>query len=247
QTVSTEARAQRLSRKYGKLPLYFEQNIGQTSKEAKFISRGSGYALFLTGKGSLLELQAPDKKICDTKDIQCAKKQAGQPSFNQTSILSMSFLGTKGAINVTGDDELEGKANYFVGNDSRKWTTRVPIFTKVHYTQIYPGVDVVYYGNQEQLEYDLVLQAKVDPSVIRMGIRGANKISLDKSGNLLLKTGAGTVTLQKPFMYQMAAEGKKQVLGEYVLRAANEVGFKVESYNKNAPLVVDPVLVYSTY
>jgi RHS repeat-associated protein len=247
QTASKAAHAQPLSKQYGKLPLYFEQNIGQTSKETRFISRGSGYALFLTNKGSVLELQAPDKNICEAKDIQCSKKQVGQPRLDQTSVLSVNFLGTKGAANVTGDDELEGKANYFVGNDSRKWTTRVPIFTKVHYSQVYPGVDVVYYGNQQQLEYDLVLQAKVDPAVIRMGIRGANKISLDKSGDLLLKTATGTVTLQKPFMYQMAAEGKKQVLGEYVLRAANEVGFKIESYNKNAPLIVDPVLVYSTY
>lgn len=247
QKISKARETQHLSEKYGKLPLYFEQNLGQTSKETKFISRGSRYALFLTSNGSVLELQAPDKNACDFKDVQCAKRRVNQPELNQTSVLRMNFLGSHGAKNIVGDHELEGKANYLLGNDPQKWITNVPIFTKVHYSQIYPGIDLVYYGNQEQLEYDLVLQAKVDPTLIRIGIQGADKIGLDKSGNLLIKTAAGTVALQKPVMYQVTDGNKKQVKGEYVLRAANEVGFKIESYDKNVPLVVDPVLIYSTY
>src|SRR5882672_7855489 len=131
----------RLSESYGKLPLQFEANRGQTHKAVRFLSRGAGYGLYLTEREAVLVLS---KK----RDVQASAKSVA---------LRMSLVGAARTPAVSGTDELPGKAHYFIGKDPSKWRSNVPTFAKVHYQNVYPGIDLVYYGNQRQLEYDFVV------------------------------------------------------------------------------------------
>jgi hypothetical protein len=137
--------------------------------------------------------------------------------------------------------------NYFIGNDSAKWRTNVPTYAKVKYEGLYPGVDLVYYGNQGQLEYDFVVAPGVDPNEIRLKFHGAGKPRVDEKGDLLLLAKDEEMRFQKPVAYQELAGERKQVRGSYVLASANRIGFKLGEYDHSQPLVIDPVLVYSTY
>ena len=121
---------------YGKLPLSFEANQGQTDSQVKFVSRGTGYSLFLTSTEAVLSLKAPSSSAV---------------------VLKMKLVGANPSPQLTGRDELPGKSNYFIGNDPSKWRTNVTTYAKVKYADVYPGVDLVYYGNQRQLEYDFLV------------------------------------------------------------------------------------------
>ena len=123
----------------------------------------------------------------------------------------------------------------------------MPSFARVKYTGVYPGIDLVYYGNQRQLEYDLLVAAHADPRRIALAFEGVRALSLDAEGNLILQTSHGEITQHKPVIYQ-DIDGKRQTVdGRYVLRAKNRVGFHVARYDTTRPLVIDPVLSYSTY
>src|SRR5207302_767574 len=140
-----------------------------------------------------------------------------------------------------------GKANYFVGNDTAKWRTDVPTYAKVHYQEVYPGIDLVYYAKQRQLEYDLVVRPGADPSAIALRLTGADKVEVDVQGDLVLHTAAGPIRQQKPFIYQEVGGVRKEIAGGYVLKGEQHVGFKVAAHDARRPLVIDPILSYSTY
>jgi hypothetical protein len=146
----------------------------------------------------------------------------------------------------TGQDELPGKSNYFIGNDPKKWHTNVPQFTKIRYESVYPGVDLVYYGHQRELEYDFVLQSGADPQAIRLGIEGARRLRLER-GDLVLTTADGDVYLPSPHIYQEVHGTRSEVRGGYVILGKGEVGFKVAMFDRSKALVIDPVLSYATF
>src|SRR6185295_19220004 len=145
----------RVSESYGKLPLQFEANRGQTHKDVHFLSRGPGYNLYLTAGEAVLVLSKP---AADAKRV----------------ALRMSLVGSARKPPVSALDELPGKANYFIGKDRSKWRTNVPTYAKVHYRNVYPGIDLVYYGNQRQLEYDFVVAPGADPKKIVLSFKGAD-------------------------------------------------------------------------
>src|SRR6267378_7738199 len=148
----------RMSESYGKLPLQFEANRGQTHKDVHFLSRGAGYSLYLTAGEAVLVLSKPNADATrDARSTQAPSKSVA---------LRMSLVGAAPKPQVTGLDELPGKANYFIGKDRSKWRTNVPTYAKVQYQDVYPGVDLVYYGNQRQLEYDFVVAPGADPKKI---------------------------------------------------------------------------------
>ena len=162
----------------------------------------------------------------------------------------MKLVGANPSPKIEGSDELPGKSNYFIGNNPKKWRTNVSTFARVNYRGVYPGVDVVYYGNQRQLENDFIVAAGTSPDVIALAFDGANKISVDEEGSLVLglKNGAsGDVRLQKPVIYQLIDGVRREVAGNYVIRNQRDVGFEVAAYDLTRPLVIDPVLVYSSY
>jgi Beta-propeller repeat/Abnormal spindle-like microcephaly-assoc'd, ASPM-SPD-2-Hydin len=161
-------------------------------------------------------------------------------------VLRMKLRNANPAAKVTGEDELAGTSNYFIGNDPAKWRTKVPTYAKVKYEGIYPGIDLVYYGHQRELEYDFVLQPGASPQSIRLGIVGANQLRLEH-GDLVLTGAGGDVHLRSPHIYQEANGVRQEVRGGYVMKSKSEVGFEVAAYDRRRALVIDPVLAYSTY
>jgi hypothetical protein len=159
----------------------------------------------------------------------------------------MRLDGANSSARVVGADELEGKVNYLVGNDPARWRTDVPTYARVRYASVYPGVDLVYYGNQRQLEYDFVVAPGADPRAVSLEFEGADGVTVDEAGDLLLALGGGVVRQPKPFIYQEVAGGRRAVEGGYEVGADGRVRFSLGEYDRGAPLVIDPTIVYSTY
>ena len=242
---------------YGKLPLSFEANQGQTDPQVRFLSRGAGYSLFLTSTEAVLALtEGPQQKPAARAARAPGSAGAEGPALhaarasishdNKTAVLRMKLVGANAKAEVIGQDELPGKSNYFIGNDPKKWHTNVRQFAKVRYEGVYPGIDLVYYGNQRKLEYDFVLQPGANPQAIRLGIEGARRLRLEQ-GDLVLTNDVGDVHLRSPHIYQEANGVRQEVRGRYVITSRNEVGFRVAAYDRRRALVIDPVLAYSTY
>jgi uncharacterized repeat protein (TIGR01451 family) len=215
---------------YGKLPLSFELNKGQTDERVKFLSRANGFTLFLTSTEAVLSL-----------------RNANKTDKARRAALRMKLVGSNASPEVVGADEQSGKSNYLIGNDRQAWRTQIPNYGRVEYKQVYPGVDLVYYGNQRQLEYDFIVGAGADPKMIEMEIEGAKKLSLDRKGNLVLRTAKGNIVQKSPIIYQEAEDGRQVVAGKYLLKGENRIGFQVANYDTTRPLIIDPILVYSTY
>jgi uncharacterized protein (TIGR03437 family) len=211
------------------LPLSFEPNRGQADPAVKFVSHsalsGAGYALFLTEDGAELEFDA------------------AEPHHTQ-DVVRMKLAGAQSA-QIFAMETLAGKVNYFIGNDPKKWIASVPTYGKVNYKQIYPGVDLVYYGTQGQLEYDFVVAPAADASKIALEFSGA-KPKLGPDGDLQLALHGGPLTLRKPVVYQTIDGQKKLIAGEYKLHG-NRVQFALGAYDHSQALVIDPVLVYLSY
>lgn len=206
--------------KVANLPLSFEVNKGQANSSTKFISRGRGYTVLLTEDGADLSLQK--------------------------TAVTMKLVNARHA-NVNGLDELPGKSNYFIGNDPEKWHANIPTYARVKYDGVYPGIDLVYYGNQQQLEYDFLVSPGADPCAISLELKaGSSKraVKIDGNGDLLIHSANGDVRWLKPVAYQT---GGQPVNARFVLLANNRIGFKLGSYDKTRALVIDPVLSYSSY
>jgi Beta-propeller repeat/Abnormal spindle-like microcephaly-assoc'd, ASPM-SPD-2-Hydin len=263
----------RLAENYGKLPLSFEANKGQTDGRVKFLSRGRGYGLFLTSSEAVLTLRHGKPKDQKFKDrINDSRLRGRDLESESLSVLRLELAGANPAIDVAGLEELPGKSNYFIGNDPNGWRTNVPNFAKVQYKDVYPGMDLIYYGNQGELEYDWVVRPGADLGAIQFSIGGAHQIRIGPQGDLVIQTEDGEVRFRKPVVYQQEVtidspqptaknENRnsrfetrnsslitRQLLdGRYVLRGKGGVGFEVASYDRSTPLIIDPVLVYSTY
>jgi beta-propeller repeat-containing protein len=223
-TAPDEETRARVSEAYGKLALSFEANQGQTAPQVKFISRGDGYNLFLTSNEAVLAMN----------------KGA------QGAALKIKLVGASPEPQVTGESALPGKSNYLLGADQSKWRTNIPNYARIKYAGVYPGIDLVYYGAGRQLEYDFIVAAGADPRQIRLSMEGAQEMRLDERGDLVLSVGGGEVRQRKPFVYQEVNGVKKEVAAQYMLSGKRQVGFSVAEYDKSKPLVIDPVLAYST-
>jgi len=244
-----EARTVSVSETYGKLPLSFEANNGQTDAQVKFLSRGSGYGLFLTNNEAVMAVAKPAKMspaeaAAQRKPIE---KSGARVRRVQSAVLRMKLVGANSGAKVTGQDQLPGKVNYFIGNDPERWRTNMETFAKVRYEQVYSGIDLVYYGNQRQLEYDFVVAPGADPTRIRLGFRGAKKMRVDAYGDLLVETIGGPVRWNKPVVYQEVGGVRKTIDGKYLLRRKHQVSFEVAAYDRGKALIIDPALAYSTY
>jgi photosystem II stability/assembly factor-like uncharacterized protein len=225
--VPEEVKAQALVN-YGKLPLSFEENLGQTDARVKFLSHGNDYAIQLARSEVLLNLQSAGK--------------ARHPSA-----IRMSFPGAQSSPVMTGGERQTATSSYFIGNDPAKWVTGAPNFARVRYRELYPGVDLAFYGNQGQLEYDFVVAPGANPRSIRLQFDGVDGMHLDRAGDLVLSAANGEIRQHKPIVYQEGAGGRQIVEGRYVIQAHNRVAFEIARYDKRKPLIVDPVLTFGTY
>jgi len=253
--VSAERRSaatehEKLSSKSLSLPMFFEPNQGQTDPQVKFLARGSGYGLFLTGDEAVLELQGAA--------IPTQTSAAGAQR-TPNSVIRMRLEGASPSARVSGAEPLPGRSSYFIGPDPARWRRDIPQFGRVEYTSVYPGINLVYYGNQGQLEYDFRIAPAADPSQIALSFTGASAHIVsgnsEDAGDLILATAGGNVRFHAPRIYQPAApgsgkasgNGKKTILGGFRQFADNKIGFTIGEYDHNRELVIDPVLSYSTY
>ncbi len=285
---------------YGKLPLSFEANTGQTDQRVKFLSRGGGYTLFLTSNEAVLALGKAESRrqkaltrneaslkpvTADLSRLQndpgrleephsqkadpASQRQVPTPnSESRTSaVLRMKLLGANPAAEISGLKQLPGTSNYFIGNDPKKWRTAVPNYAKVRYQDVYPGVDLVYYGNQRQLEYDFVVAPGADPRAIKLdftgaahnhakGVHHASSSRINHNGDLMVRLNGREVSFHKPTAYQLVSDstkatsdriGRETVKADYVLKSSGQVGIRLAPYDHTRALVIDPILNYSSY
>jgi hypothetical protein len=163
-TPATTVRA-RLQATYGKLPLHFEVNQGQTASPVQFLSRGPSYTLFLTPTEAVLRLQ---QGSCRTPGAAC------QDDTPHSAVVRMQLVGANATPQVLGEERLSGISNYLMGSDRRQWRTGIPHYARVRYRDVYPGVDLVYHGTQGRLEYDFIVAPGADPSAITLAFQGSD-------------------------------------------------------------------------
>ena len=240
------AARQELLRAYGRLPLHLEPNLGQADPEISFISRANGYTLLLTRRAeAVLLVEKTDQK---PQSATLRDKLTEGRTYQRCSreLLRLAFIGVKASPHAEASEQLSGRANYFIGSDPHKWRTNVPLYGRVKMHDLYPGIDVAYYGNQQQLEQDIIVAPGADLSAVSMIAMGAKGLSLDQAGNLVVAMQDGDVLLHKPVAYQQIQGSRREVPATYLLTAGNKFNFQVAAYDHSHALVIDPVLTYST-
>lgn len=226
---------------YDQLPAAFEANQGQTARQVKYLSRGAGSTLFLTRNQLVISFQ----------DLSRRPLGAGQAPAHRPGVLRLTFLGANSHTQISGAKKLPGTSNYFVGNDPRQWRTGISTYAEVRYKNAYPGVALVFHGNAHNLEYDLVVAPGASVAAPRLQIEGARQVRLDSQGNLSLRIGSRKMEFLKPQAFQQTCHTglvcRRTVDVQYDLVTKDEVRFKVGNFNHRLPLLIDPVLDYSTY
>ncbi|MDR3661240.1 MAG: SBBP repeat-containing protein, partial [Mycobacterium sp.] len=261
QTTARTSAAAKLAAGYGALPLSFEPNVGQTAASVSFLTHGDGGTLFLTSQQLVLT-------------IPLSTTQSGQPAVGsdarrghalasratpgqQTHALSttpitaavvgLQYLHANPHPTLVGLDALPGKVNYFRGKDPSQWHTDVPTYARVAYQNIYPGIDLVLYGNQGHMEYDWTVAPGADPTAIQLAVEGAQGAQIDAHGDLVQQAGGQTVRQGQPTIYQTVRGKRLTIHGNWRSLGGRKVGFTIGAYDHTRPLVIDPVLAYSTY
>lgn len=239
----TDPQAQaRLVNTYGTLPLSFEANHGQSDSQVKFLSRTGGYSVFLTANEAVLRLEGEKTKIASAQHV----SRPGMAAPKSGSVLRLKLRNANPAPKIVGMDELAGTSNYFIGNNPAKWRTNIPTYAKVKYERIYSGIDLVYYGNQRQLEFDFIVAPGADPRRIQFDVEGSQRLRRDEHGDLVLQMGPGEIRWHKPVAYQENNGTRQEIAAHYVITKPDRVGFEVAKYDTSRPLYIDP-LFYSTY
>jgi hypothetical protein len=247
-TSHASAKAPAVNASTASLPLFFEPNHGQTARQVKFLAHGAGYGLFLTNDEAVLQLRRPSARtrpsVASDKDRQ------------QSAVIRMHLDGANPSAGISGDELLPGKSNYFIGQNPAKWHRNIPQFARVQYQAVYPGVDLVYYGNQKELEYDFRVAPQADPNQIALSFKGAS-VRVDEkgvfgaAGDLILSTANGDIRFHAPRIYQPAdiktSNEQQTVIGSFRQLADNSIGFAIGPYDHSRELVIDPTLSYSTY
>lgn len=209
---------------YGRLPLSFEPNRGQAQAGVAYLARGAGYLLTLEPAGSHILLR----------------------SKTRSASVATRLVGAKaGRLEPSG--LLPGRSGYFRGADRSRWIANLPNYSQVRSAGVYPGIDLVYYGNQSQLEYDFIVKPGADPAAIRMRFDGVTSLRADGEGNLVLSTPAGEIVQRKPVIYQTVAGERRAVAGRFVLKGRKTVAFELAAYDRARSLTIDPVLVYNSF
>jgi hypothetical protein len=224
--VSHEGGKPPVAARAAKPSISFVPNRGQTHKDVRYVAQADGYGLFLTPKAAVMSLPA---------------------AKGQRDSLRVGFVGAETDPAIVGERKLEGVANYYVGADATKWVTGLPTYAAARYRSLYPGIDVVFRGAGDALEYDFHVAPGADPSVIRMRFKGSRSLKIDRRGNLLIHTANGTVTMHAPHSFQHLGDGRRTVESSWKLVGRDETAFALGAYSRTYPLVIDPKVVYSTY
>jgi hypothetical protein len=195
---------------YATMPLLFEKNEGQSAPDVSFFSRSSQYDLFLIAQQAILTQHGGKAPVAP---------------------LRMQWLNANSTSVAEGDEKIAAKTSYFVGNDKTKWHSGIANYQRVKYSALYPGIDLLYYGNEQKLEYDLTVAPAADPKAIHLHFDGATKLALDKAtGDLIVRQKTGEIRFRKPIVYQPDGDNKQGVEGKYVLEAHNTISFALSDY-----------------
>src|SRR5690242_3681860 len=200
------------------IPLGFEPNTGQAAPDVRYLARTGNFVLYLTGGGNLL----------------AARDQSPLRTRFSGAALSAPIRGEKPQASVT---------NYFVGNEPLKWRVGLPNYEQVRYAGVYPGIDLVYYGNEGRVEYDWIVAPGADPSQIRMEFENAGRTRIDKHGDLVIRVGNGEYRHKRPLVYQEMDGKRVPIQGAWLLHG-REGRFRIGTYDRNRPLIIDPPLAY---
>ena len=222
-TTAESDASTRAAAAFAQLPLSFEPNQGQAADDVIFQSYGANYSLHLMSDAVSLRVNQQEQAATNVK---------------------LKWLSANAHPQLRGERKLPGVSHYLRGSDESQWKRNVPNYAAVRYEQLYPGVDLVFYGQQQQLEYDFVVAPGADPAAIRFTVEGAQSLRLDLNGDLLMQTANGTIRQQKPVLYQQYGAERREVEGGYRLQGS-VVSFDVSDYERSLPLVVDPVLVFA--
>ena len=234
------------------LPLSFEQNVGQAPPDTKFLAHSKGYSISLSDREATLVLSGASAQLKRNHGHLTTVRASGPNS--QPSILHIRTSGGSGVASAVPEEKQPGHVNYYVGADPTKWHSNVPVYGKVRYSNVYPGVDLVYYGSQRQLEHDFVVQPGANPAQIALSLTestvgGEDRPAgtrLDSHGDLSIEVPSGTVTLQKPEAYQVVSGIHHSVPAAFRMAKDGSVHFTLAQYDSRKSLVIDPVLTYST-
>ena len=217
---------------YARLPLAFVANAGQTDARVRYSAQGAGFSVFLTRKEAMLALQRP-----------------GTQGRGKGAALALRFLGSKRNVAIRGERPKQGRVNYLLGNDPATWHTGLRTYERVVYRDLWPGVDLAFTGQNGKLKYEFLVRPGARVSEIRLAYRGPKRLSLDRKGNLRIRTSLGVLTDRRPASYQLVAGKRVAVRSSFALAPhGRRYSFAVESaYDRRYPLVIDPGLGYSTY
>jgi hypothetical protein len=243
-SVAHAATEPQIIERYGHLPLSFETNTGQTDDRVNFISRGQGYTLYLTPTEAVLALHKGEGR---TSPTEVRRNRSAPPATPPAEVVRMTLLGGNPQAPAMAMERLPGTVNCFIGNDPTRWRHTIPLYARAGFGRVYRGVDLTYYGTQGQLEYDFAIAPGADPRVITLAFDGVRQTRIDPSGELVLRTADGEVRFHTPRAYQPHDGQQQEVASCYVMTGKNRVGFLVAAHDRHRPLVIDPVLVYSTY
>jgi hypothetical protein len=232
---------------YGRLPLSFERNVGQTDGPYEFLVRGEGYAAYIgpAGTAKLILSAHPVSHIAPDEPVVTTTSRTAPHTRSSPEALEMRFVG---ATQVLGEarSELRGKVNYLIGADPSTWRTSVPTYGGVAYPNVYPGIDVNYYGRRHTLEYDVVVHPGADPSVIRIAFEGADRLQVTPAGDLMVEIGSHSVIKPAPFVFQELHGTRRHINSRYRIIDRTQVAFEIDAYDEAEMLVIDPI-IYATY
>jgi photosystem II stability/assembly factor-like uncharacterized protein len=217
--------------------LSFESNQGQWDSRVKFISRAENHIFYLTTNGTVMQLGSGSR----------SPNSSTTTNERDSSFLKMSLVGSNASATLEGTDSVPRKSNYIIGNDPAKWRNKIANYAKVKQRNVYPGIDLIYRGKDQRLEYDFIVSPRADYNRIVLDLEGASRVAISDKGDLIIDTRAGEIRQRKPFIYQEENGIKNQIAGRYQIKGKHRVGFTVSAYDRSKPLVIDPEIVYSTY
>ncbi len=255
-TKGLSASKQRALAAFGNLPLAFQPNQGQTDAQVRYMAHWHGSDLFLTSNQAVFTLpmasmNSPMLDLVRQKQMDPAAKLSSAQSANDAetgSVIRMTLLGANPQPAISAEDQEPGKFNYFIGRDPKNWRTNIPVFARVHYRDVYPGIDVLYHGDH-QVEFDVVVKPGANPSQMELGFEGEQRMNTDASGDLVLTSEAGELRLVRPVAYQEKNGVRQVVDARFVVNKDHRVRFALGAYDHSRQLVIDPPIAvsYATY
>jgi RHS repeat-associated protein len=226
---------------YGRVPLRFEPNAGQADPQVRYISRGNGYAMYFTPTKIVLALDVSTNASESQRPFPLRK-----PPHHQFAPAYLEFENANRDTVISAEQTLPEKINYFIGNDPAQWRTGISAFGRIRYQNIYPGIDLAFYGNQSHLEYDFAVAPGANPKAIVLKLEGADNAAIEANGDLVFSVKGQRTYFRRPAVYQNIDGTRQDVAGSYRLKG-NSISFEIGNYDKSQPLVIDPVLSYSTF